>query len=685
MKNWEMWNEPNISSFWKPEPDAEQYAKLMRAGYSAAKRANPDVTVGSGGMSGLGRSFFRELKELGALEDMDVLIIHPYQPTDTEANRALEKDLRELYSIAPGKELWVTEWGWNINRQANLREQAEWTVKGYLLKYAMAIRKVGLYSFNILTDQGFGVNSSEIAGETRPVYPAISGMNHILRNREYIGNMDTGQTRIMAFGREGEQPLLAVWSDTDSTLQLDTPDRVKQYDIFGNVQELEPREGIISVAISSAPIFLEGMFSVSEAQPLFEVAAQDERSLYARYNFTVRFTGDTVKELDKVGGDWSTVSAGMKDGGWDGGQCAEFQFKTKTGVTGQKRGEYGFRFPLVNGKWEPVSGIYQSFAEAFQESDAVSLWLKAPPSEEPRRITLLVQTKSAGSGQNVNFRSPAVALRQDGEWELLQVPLDEFVTENGLRLSELGVQELESSYVPYKFAVEVGYQDFMLLDQIPQESVTGWLKMDDVMLERRTDFGQECVYPVAVPERSDAPEYTACELIGAENAKVDLQTEPIRITTDLSPEEVRFLTGTPPVLTDVAKQEQYRSGAYVRLTAPAKLRVIAGNFRNYQDIAVEWQNKGPVDLSLKDAVFDSEGAKLTFQLLYESVPENAYLYVAAYDQNKIMKSVKRLDVAAQEINVQVRTAGEKLLIKAFVWENKMRPLSQVVSIKEEGR
>lgn len=45
LKHWEVWNEPNIG-FWKPEPDPEQYARLLAATHKTIKQTDPEAQVG---------------------------------------------------------------------------------------------------------------------------------------------------------------------------------------------------------------------------------------------------------------------------------------------------------------------------------------------------------------------------------------------------------------------------------------------------------------------------------------------------------------------------------------------------------------------------------------------------------------------------------------------------------------
>ena len=48
---WEIWNEPNTSGFWKPAPDPSAYAALLKGAYAAIKGQDPTAIVVSGGLS----------------------------------------------------------------------------------------------------------------------------------------------------------------------------------------------------------------------------------------------------------------------------------------------------------------------------------------------------------------------------------------------------------------------------------------------------------------------------------------------------------------------------------------------------------------------------------------------------------------------------------------------------------
>ena len=66
IRAWQVWNEPNIPAWWRPEPNAEGYVRLLRAAATAIHFADPAATVVSAGMpesqGGIPqRVFFRQM------------------------------------------------------------------------------------------------------------------------------------------------------------------------------------------------------------------------------------------------------------------------------------------------------------------------------------------------------------------------------------------------------------------------------------------------------------------------------------------------------------------------------------------------------------------------------------------------------------------------------------------------
>ncbi len=116
----EVWNEENITNFWK-SPNPTNYVALLRRTYETAKRAEPEVRVAFGGTAGVPLGFIEEVYKLGGAKWFDIMNIHPYShPGRPEGSMdaQIEKLRRVMAKYGDAKKpLWITEVGWPTHRQ----------------------------------------------------------------------------------------------------------------------------------------------------------------------------------------------------------------------------------------------------------------------------------------------------------------------------------------------------------------------------------------------------------------------------------------------------------------------------------------------------------------------------------------------------------------------------------------
>lgn len=118
---WQVWNEPNLSSFWSPAVDPAGYGALMLAVAPAIRSVDPDAQILLAGLSGTKTNrkrmstsqFLNELYPVpGVTGTFDGIAIHPYSHT---AHGTLGQ-VRSIRAIADAHgddaSLWVTELGW---------------------------------------------------------------------------------------------------------------------------------------------------------------------------------------------------------------------------------------------------------------------------------------------------------------------------------------------------------------------------------------------------------------------------------------------------------------------------------------------------------------------------------------------------------------------------------------------
>ena len=116
---WEVWNEENLKGFWQDDPDAANYATLLKETYKTIKAIDSNLVVVYGGLAGVPADFFAKSLDAGAGEFFDVVNIHPYRGGIVTKER-LDQFAKEIDAFRqelkkrdlPEKPIWITEMGW---------------------------------------------------------------------------------------------------------------------------------------------------------------------------------------------------------------------------------------------------------------------------------------------------------------------------------------------------------------------------------------------------------------------------------------------------------------------------------------------------------------------------------------------------------------------------------------------
>ena len=114
VRNWQIWNEPNIAINWDVQPWQNGYARLLRAAYPAVKGADSGATVV---MAGLANFSWRDLSKAyraGVKGWFDVAAVHPFsgRPSNSVKITRLNRDVMNRNGDAR-KPIWLTELTWS--------------------------------------------------------------------------------------------------------------------------------------------------------------------------------------------------------------------------------------------------------------------------------------------------------------------------------------------------------------------------------------------------------------------------------------------------------------------------------------------------------------------------------------------------------------------------------------------
>jgi len=280
-KVWEIWNEPNIPTFW-PEPNVRDYTLMLIEAYKAAKKADPNCTILAASTSGPDLDFIKGIHANGGWDYCDGISIHPYSMFGGPLQQRLDKTLRMhqdcmrsgfkvqgskfkvgeggTLNLKPGtlnsKPLWITEMGWTSHNPDEDRDQAIALTQSYVISLANGVEKLFWFC---LDDWGekWGVVRANDPLDPKPSYTAYQNLTKALGSpgkcAEFEGwlRMPLG-VACYVFGKPSGERVLFLWSDRGARrVRFGS---VGAKDVLGN--EVEVKDGALSVG--PMPIIVTG-------------------------------------------------------------------------------------------------------------------------------------------------------------------------------------------------------------------------------------------------------------------------------------------------------------------------------------------------------------------------------------------------------------------------------------------
>ena len=209
IKQWEIWNEPNIFFWQGPKP---LYATLLTKSYAAVHQIDPSAQVLGLSTAGIDFRFIDDM--LARKAPFDVLTIHPYRRTLDD--QAFISDLKrvsdvvrlpssdDLQSRPTGRRrpVWLTEMGWATHVPHNAlgqdfqpntqRAQAELIARSYLCSIVSGVEpRTFWYDFRndgddpLYFEHNMGIVTRDF--HPKPAYVAYATLARMLLNRKLAG------------------------------------------------------------------------------------------------------------------------------------------------------------------------------------------------------------------------------------------------------------------------------------------------------------------------------------------------------------------------------------------------------------------------------------------------------------------------------------------------------------------
>ena len=142
--HYEIYNEPNIRNFWRPDPDAKEYGLLVQRAGEAVKSVKKDAQVIAGVLAGVGDAQTEYAKQFmeypGVLDTMDILCYHPYNPHPELSSERIVAMRKTLDTLKPGLPIMQGECGCPSSGDTiHFRGDAPW---GYTVQSKWLLRRL---------------------------------------------------------------------------------------------------------------------------------------------------------------------------------------------------------------------------------------------------------------------------------------------------------------------------------------------------------------------------------------------------------------------------------------------------------------------------------------------------------------------------------------------------------------
>jgi hypothetical protein len=257
IRYYELGNEPGYQSAYWLSGSAPDFGQFLKAGYTGAKKADPNSLIVSGAPLNSATSFFEEaVKSTGGKCYFDVMSMH-YLGNHVCGGDVLRQWITVLEKMGAGNMPLINseEMNWRGDPR-NLQTPAK-LIQTHVREAALGIDKTFAFDF-FRNGSLFGVSAFDYSGAPLPRYAAYRTMTHRLEYATFVADLSSANVEAYLFDRQGV-PVIVCWTDNpkDIPLQLGVPE-VSVINIMDVSTPQKTNAGILLLPASSVPVFIEG-------------------------------------------------------------------------------------------------------------------------------------------------------------------------------------------------------------------------------------------------------------------------------------------------------------------------------------------------------------------------------------------------------------------------------------------
>lgn len=231
---WEVWNEPNIPSFWKVPPaenltlaeKVAEYLALLDHVVPIIRQADPEALIIGPGAANYNTPWLQEALNQGLLARLDGLSVHPFQWN--QRPELVITQHNQVQSWIPencrNKPIFFTEWGYSTGigpHEVSEQVQAAFTQRQYMLSLMLRIQGNFIYSLTNASmtepctspDGCYGL-FTKTNGAMKPAYYALTNLTRQLLGYRFSRRIAHPEPTLYAleFKHSSKPTKYAVWS-----------------------------------------------------------------------------------------------------------------------------------------------------------------------------------------------------------------------------------------------------------------------------------------------------------------------------------------------------------------------------------------------------------------------------------------------------------------------------------------
>jgi hypothetical protein len=117
IRDWQIWNEPNLTRYWSSQPFAKPYVRLLKASRRALRAADPGSRTILAGLPNESWIALRKVYKAGGRRAFDAVALHPYTGRPRNVIKLIEFARREMRKHGDRrKPVWLTELSWPASK-----------------------------------------------------------------------------------------------------------------------------------------------------------------------------------------------------------------------------------------------------------------------------------------------------------------------------------------------------------------------------------------------------------------------------------------------------------------------------------------------------------------------------------------------------------------------------------------